>query len=142
VASLQRLQPLDWVQQRNLAAIQVWFASQDPTEYVDLVFRIAGIEYAVMTNIPFEPEEAHHWLGDPSKCILPAMWSRTYFRSALRVDQLLLGIGLRLPKPSMCFNSIILYKGVYHSLFNGLTLCNPSTLWSVSPFRFNIYPSQ
>ncbi|TMW68008.1 hypothetical protein Poli38472_007680 [Pythium oligandrum] len=79
------------VDQRNLKAIQEWFAQQDPEEYVDTVFRIANLQYAVMTNIPFEPEEARHWLGDPATGTPPPKWSRKYFRSALRVDQVLLG---------------------------------------------------
>lgn len=76
---------------RDLPAIQRWFAAQDPDEYVDTVFRLSGLKYAVMTNIPFEPEEARHWLGNPVTGAPPPTWSRQYFRSALRVDQILLG---------------------------------------------------
>ncbi|KAF4043181.1 hypothetical protein GN244_ATG04663 [Phytophthora infestans] len=79
------------VAKRDLAAIQEWFKQQDADEYVDTVFRLSGLKYAVMTNIPFEPEEARHWLGDPSTNTPPPVWSRKYFRSALRVDQVLLG---------------------------------------------------
>ncbi|POM63475.1 LOW QUALITY PROTEIN: Hypothetical protein PHPALM_21114, partial [Phytophthora palmivora] len=34
---------------------------------------------------------ARHWLGDPATNTPPPAWSRKYFRSALRVDQILLG---------------------------------------------------
>ncbi|TDH74250.1 hypothetical protein CCR75_001439 [Bremia lactucae] len=79
------------VAKRDIAAIQNWFKQQDPEEYVDTVFRLSGLKYAVMTNIPFEPKEACHWLGDPATNTPPPAWSRKYFRSALRVDQVLLG---------------------------------------------------
>ncbi|TDH74251.1 hypothetical protein CCR75_001438 [Bremia lactucae] len=79
------------VAKRDIAAIQNWFNQQDPEEYVDTVFRLSGLKYAVMTNIPFEPKEACHWLGDPATNTPPPAWSRKYFRSALRVDQVLLG---------------------------------------------------
>ena len=79
------------VARRDLSAIQEWFKHQDAEEYVDTVFRLAGLKYAVMTNIPFEPEEARHWLVNPATNTPPPAWSRKYFRSALRVDQVLLG---------------------------------------------------
>ncbi|CAI5719015.1 unnamed protein product [Hyaloperonospora brassicae] len=79
------------VARRDLSAIQKWFKQRDAEEYVDTVFRLAGLKYAVMTNVLFEPEEARHWLGDPATTTSPPAWSRKYFRSALRVDQVLLG---------------------------------------------------
>eukprot|EP00934_Nitzschia_sp_Nitz4_P004964 Nitzschia sp. Nitz4//scaffold520_size5762//355//3675//NITZ4_009204-RA/size5762-augustus-gene-0.3-mRNA-1//-1//CDS//3329553932//4954//frame0 len=48
------------------------------------VFDIAGLEYAIMTNIPFESKEAQYW--KPKK----VQYSSSY-RSALRVDPLLAG---------------------------------------------------
>ena len=48
---------------RRLDALRAWFAAQEPAAYVEKVFALAGIRYAVMTNIPFSAEEAHHWLG-------------------------------------------------------------------------------
>lgn len=30
-------------------------------EYCEMIFCLAGVRYAVMTNIPFEPDEARHW---------------------------------------------------------------------------------
>ncbi|CAI5716251.1 unnamed protein product [Hyaloperonospora brassicae] len=44
-----------------------------------------------MTNIPFEREEAQYGLVNPTTTTPPPAWSRKYFRSALRVDQVLLG---------------------------------------------------
>ena len=48
---------------RRLDALRAWFAAQEPTAYVEKVFDLAGIRYAVMTNIPFSAEEVQHWLG-------------------------------------------------------------------------------
>ena len=48
---------------RRLDPLRAWFAAQEPAAYVEKVFALAGIRYAVMTNIPFSAEEAHHCLG-------------------------------------------------------------------------------
>lgn len=52
--------------------------------FCERAFANAGLEYAVMTNIPFESKEAQYWR--PEK----VMYSKRY-RSALRVDPLLAG---------------------------------------------------
>lgn len=46
--------------------------------------QLAGVRYCVMTNIPFDPEEASHWRPDKKPY-------SARFRSALRVDPLLKG---------------------------------------------------
>ncbi|ETV82154.1 hypothetical protein, variant 1 [Aphanomyces astaci] len=72
------------VKTRDLPAIRAWFATQEPNAYVDLVFRLAKIRYVVMTNIPFDPQEASYWTNQTP-------YNARQFRTALRVDQLLLG---------------------------------------------------
>ena len=72
----------DALQARDLESIRAWFASQDADEHVERVFKLAGVRYAVMTNIPFAEEEALHWR--PQKTPYSAR-----FRSALRVGELL-----------------------------------------------------
>lgn len=52
--------------------------------YSELVYRKAGIRYAVMTNIPFDPMESLHWRPKPKDY-------SSNFRSACRVDPLLAG---------------------------------------------------
>jgi len=66
---------------QDLDAIRSWFAAQDASEYIERVFSTANIEYAVMTNIPFDAEEASHWLEDkkPPACL----------KAALRIDPLI-----------------------------------------------------
>eukprot|EP00658_Telonema_sp_P-2_P055698 TRINITY_DN44261_c0_g1_i1.p1 TRINITY_DN44261_c0_g1~~TRINITY_DN44261_c0_g1_i1.p1 ORF type:complete len:420 (+),score=105.65 TRINITY_DN44261_c0_g1_i1:176-1435(+) len=78
---LTTLQQLGCHEMKDLNEIRSWFATQDPNEYIEKVFKIAGIEYAVMTNIPFDDEEARHWLDGrtPPDCL----------KSALRIDPLI-----------------------------------------------------
>lgn len=68
---------------RDLNAIRQWFNKQDPDEYCRVVFQLAGVKYVVMTNIPYELEEARQWREEK---IVPG-----YFKAALRVDKFLLG---------------------------------------------------
>ena len=68
------------LQARDLGSIRAWFAAQNPEEHVERVFKLAGVRYAVMTNIPFAEEEARHWR--PNQTLYSAR-----FRSALRVGE-------------------------------------------------------
>ena len=54
----------------------------DPAAHMDQVFARAGVESVVMTNDPFDPQEAPLWRQDP-----PARDRR--FHAALRIDTLL-----------------------------------------------------
>ncbi|KAL7686322.1 putative 6-phosphogluconate dehydrogenase, domain 2, metal-dependent hydrolase [Plasmopara halstedii] len=127
------------VAKRDIVAIQKWFQLQDPEEYVDTVFRLSGLKYAVMTNIPFEPEEARHWLGDPATNTPPPSWSRKYFRSALRVDQILLGdwasIGLTLD----VFKLPHTLEGVRNLLEKWIEIMTPEYFMASVPISFE-YP--
>ncbi|KDO26457.1 hypothetical protein SPRG_08260 [Saprolegnia parasitica CBS 223.65] len=71
---------------RDLRGIRAWFDAQSPTAYVDRVFRLAKVRYVVMTNIPFDPLETQYWTPTPARC------NRSQFKTALRIDQLLLGL--------------------------------------------------
>ncbi len=66
---------------RKLESIRKWFDSQSVDEYLERVFDIANIDYAVMTNNPFVAEEASHWLANKPcpDCL----------KRALRIDPLL-----------------------------------------------------
>uniref|UniRef100_A0A7S2S087 Glucuronate isomerase n=1 Tax=Rhizochromulina marina TaxID=1034831 RepID=A0A7S2S087_9STRA len=68
---------------RDLGAIREWFRAQPVEEHVEKVFDLAGVEYVVMTNIPFDPKEARHWRERKN--------AGSRFRSALRVDALFAG---------------------------------------------------
>jgi len=65
---------------RDLAGIRAWFAEQNAEEYLAKVFDLAGLDYAVMTNNPFVPEEVACW--DESLPVPGCL------RTALRIDPL------------------------------------------------------
>lgn len=78
----------------RLAPLRAWFESQPTDAHVERVFVNAKLKYAVMTNIPFAPEEAMHWFpsgnaaeSGVSSPSLPFVTPR--LRPALRVDPLL-----------------------------------------------------
>jgi hypothetical protein len=78
----------------RLAPLRAWFASQPLDAHMERVFVQAKLKYAVMTNIPFVPEEAVHWFpsgnaaeqGGPAT---PLAHMSPRLRPALRVDPLL-----------------------------------------------------
>lgn len=78
------------VNNRNLDSIRRYYDNFREEElagvenFVDEVYKIAGVKYAIMTNIPFDPTESQHWR--PIKKEYPEK-----FKSALRVDPLLAG---------------------------------------------------
>ncbi len=72
----------------DLSELRRWFSALDRHEYLERVFVDARLKYAVMTNIPFAPEEARHWLGGDGAAP-PPLTPR--LKTALRVDPLLAG---------------------------------------------------
>mmetsp|Transcript_9834 Transcript_9834/g.32475 ORF Transcript_9834/g.32475 Transcript_9834/m.32475 type:complete len:482 (-) Transcript_9834:106-1551(-) len=69
----------------RLTALRDWFAAQDASDHLERVFRLSKLKYAVMTNIPFAPEEAEHWTASPQPPLTPRL------KTALRVDPMLVG---------------------------------------------------
>ena len=67
---------------RDLAAIRKWFAEQKAEDYLQKVFEIAGLDYAIMTNDPFTPPEVEQW--DASRP------GHDLLKGALRFDPLIL----------------------------------------------------
>jgi hypothetical protein len=66
---------------RDLAGIRKWFAEQNVEDYIQKVFELAGLDYAIMTNDPFVAEEAAHWADDKP--------GHPLMKTALRIDQLI-----------------------------------------------------
>ena len=66
------------VHSRDLSAVRKFYKKfrdngvDGAEKFSEMVFRKAGIRYAVMTNIPFDPTETQHWRPKPkvSYCIL------------------------------------------------------------------------
>ncbi|CAI5719058.1 unnamed protein product [Hyaloperonospora brassicae] len=129
------------VARRDLSAIQEWFKQQDAEEFVDTVFRLAGLKYAVMTNIPFEPEEARHWLVNPATTTPPPAWSRKYFRSALRVDQVLLGDWASISPTLDVFKQPHTLAGVRLLLEKWIDIIKPEYFMASVPISFE-YPEE
>jgi len=80
----------DKVEERDLEGIRAYYRTfrvrgiEGAESFSRHVYHKAGIDYAVMTNIPFEPTETQHWKPTPKE------YSK-HFRSACRVDPLLAG---------------------------------------------------
>jgi hypothetical protein len=72
------------VAKRSLVEIRAYFAGLDPEAYLERVFTLAGVRYAIMTNIPFNQDEARHFRPQ-------AVPFSSRLRTALRLDPLLLG---------------------------------------------------
>ena len=75
---------------RDLGSIRKWFAAQKVESYLEKVFALAGLDYAVMTNNPFVSAEAGFLEQDlPCPGVL---------KTALRIDTLLVdweaGVGV------------------------------------------------
>ena len=67
---------------RDLAGIRRWFSQQNADGYLRKVFDLANLDYAVMTNNPFLPEESICW--QDKRTIPPVL------KAALRIDTLIL----------------------------------------------------
>lgn len=67
---------------RDLAAMRAQFAGQTADEYLERVLELANVDYAVMTNNPFDATEVDCWARDLP---VPAR-----LKAALRIDTLLL----------------------------------------------------
>jgi len=80
VLSALGLDPAD----RDLGKMRSWFASQDTETYLEKVFQIAGLDYAVMTNNPLNREEVDHFAAGGA---IPDR-----LKTALRIDSLLLDL--------------------------------------------------
>ena len=69
------------VGKRDLAGIRKFFAAQKVEQYLQRVFEMVNIDCAVMTNNPFNADEAEHWRSDrPCPELL---------KTGLRIDPLL-----------------------------------------------------
>ncbi|KAL7511161.1 hypothetical protein ACHAXN_008062 [Cyclotella atomus] len=80
----------DHVKSRNLVAIRSFYDGyrkdglSGAERFSEMAYKLSGVRYAIMTNIPFDSNESQHWRPKKKK------YSNT-FKSALRVDPLLAG---------------------------------------------------
>lgn len=68
-------------QATDLKEARQFFASRELSRHIDEVFRMAGIDEAVMTNDPLDPAEAAEWEKSPAE--------DPRFRPVLRLDRVL-----------------------------------------------------
>jgi hypothetical protein len=91
ITTLKSLGLDEEVRERDLESIRFFYklyrqrGEQGASDFCEKIFQLAGVKYAIMTNIPFNSTEAQYWRG-PNK----QSYSKR-FRSALRVDPLLAG---------------------------------------------------
>jgi hypothetical protein len=87
---MQTLGLQNHVQARDLEGLRSYFREYrgqgviGAEAFSEMVFKTAGVKYAIMTNIPFDSNEAQYWRPKPKE--YPSR-----YRSALRVDPLLSG---------------------------------------------------
>jgi hypothetical protein len=67
---------------RDLAGVRKWFAAQNVDDYLDKAFELAGLNYAVMTNDPFQAAEVEQWRAGKG--------TTDRLKTALRIDPLLM----------------------------------------------------
>ena len=67
---------------RDLASIRAWFAQQTAESYLEKVFQLANVNYAMMTNNPFLEQEV--------QCFRQPLPIPDRLKTALRIDTLLL----------------------------------------------------
>ena len=72
----------DELARRDLAGVRKWFAAQNVEGYLEKVFQVANLDYAIMTNNPFVAAETHCW----SK----GLGGHPRLRCTLRIDALIL----------------------------------------------------
>lgn len=90
ITTLVSLGLSDEVDARDLNRIRLFYSDfrdqgiEGTKKFSELIFSKAGVQYAIMTNIPFDSNEAQYW--QPKRI----EFSERY-RSALRVDPLLAG---------------------------------------------------
>ncbi len=66
----------------DLTEAREYLRAQDPMEYANRILDMAGVDVAVMTNDPFDPEESRLWMS--------GIEINPRYKAALRLDQLLI----------------------------------------------------
>ena len=123
------------VRNRDLEAIRGFYrgfrdrGQEGAEEFSERVFAKAGIRYAVMTNIPFEPTETQHWRPTPKE------YSRN-FRSACRVDPLLAGSKASVEKALRAAGYDSTLEGARQFLHDWCDTMKPEYLMASTPHDF------
>ncbi len=123
------------IQTRDLEGIRNFYRTyrdkgpEGAEAFSQLVFDKAGIEYAVMTNIPFEPNETQHWRPTPKEY-------STSFRSACRVDPLLAGNKSVVEQALLASGYETTLEGARQFLHDWCDTMQPEYLMASTPHNF------
>lgn len=69
--------------EKDLTGYRKWFSEQNPSDYIDKVMQVAGVDSITMTNEVFTDHERELWLSNPGVGDDPR------FEAVLRIDPLL-----------------------------------------------------
>lgn len=123
------------VRARDLEGIRTYYHSfrdrglVGTNEFVEHAFASSGIRYAVMTNIPFDSNEAQYWRPKPQE------YSKR-FRSALRVDPLLAGDRHTIEKVLQASGYDVDLEGARQYLRDWCDTMNPEYMMCSTPHDF------
>ena len=113
-------------------------------DHLEFVFANARLKYAVMTNIPFSPEEAQHWRkpGMRDQPLLKPLSKR--LKPALRVDPLLSGdwVSVCAALRASCPPYEETVEGCKEYLSDWVRLMRPVYLMASTPHGFTYTPSR
>ena len=97
--------------------------------FVEEVFSLAGIEYAIMTNIPFDSNESQYWR--PQRKVYSYR-----FRSALRVDPLLAGDNIAIENALKASGYDLSLEGARQYLRDWCDTMQPEYVMASTPHDF------
>ena len=127
----------DEIVSRDLTKIRAFYNSfksrgeAGATDFCELAFKISGIRYAIMTNVPFDENEVRCWRPN-TKNFSPR------FRSALRVDPLLAGNWEELSKVVKLSGYPVSVEGAKQYLRDWCKTINPEYLMASTPKTFAV----
>jgi hypothetical protein len=120
---------------RDLEAIRRFYRDyrdrglEGTDEFSEMVFKNAGVRYAVMTNIPFDSNEAQYWRPERKP------YSSRY-RSALRVDPLLAGDRRTIEKALKASGYGVSLEGARQYLRDWCDTMKPEYMMASTPHDF------
>ena len=123
------------VSTRDLEGIRHFYRSfrdrgeQGTNDFSDLVYLKAGVQYAIMTNIPFDSNEVQYWRPHKKN------YSERY-RSALRVDPLLAGDRQAVEKALKLSGYDVTLEGARQYLRDWCDTMNPEYMMASTPHDF------
>jgi hypothetical protein len=135
LTTLEALGMKDNVQRRDLEGIRRVYDSysdrgQEGIEsFSEIIFKLSGVRYAIMTNIPFDVHEAKYWrpkpVGYPHR-----------YRAALRVDPLLAGDHKTIEKSLRAGGYPVTFEGARQYLRDWCDVMQPEYMMASTPHDF------